>query len=159
MGLFDKMDLNWIWSTKELREKLQTGVEQSEEALSIYKYLVQSGEDFNKLQEYQDALGKTADWLSKPEAVVENYKAAMKITRGVQHLRKIGNIRNDPEGAAWAFGKIFKGIGDLSSHLPPFLGAYLSIFSSAENFFLNIRHLSSEKNHMKQWPTVLEDIP
>jgi hypothetical protein len=158
MGLLDPLDMHWIYSTKELREKLKNGVEQSAQALSYLKHIVGSGEEYNRLLKYEEGLGKAGEWLSMPETVVENIAAAYKITRGFKHLSKIGNIRNDPEGAAWAFGKIFKGIGDLSSHLPAFLGAYLSIFSEAENFFLDIRHKMSEKTHFKQWPTIMDDI-
>ncbi len=150
MGLFDPLDITWIWNSSQMKSKLLDGMSDASTGLGMLEYMVSSGEDLATVRKYKDALDKTAVWLQTPEAVVENYKAAMKISRGISHLRKIGPIHNDPAGAAWAFGKIFKGIGDLSTHLPPGLAGYLGIFRNAETFFTDIRYLRSIEVHFRE---------
>ena len=70
----------------------------------------------------------------------------MKIVKAVSDLR--GNIRDNPQRAAKAFGKLFSGIGELAEYLPFPISSYLSIFADAEDYFETVRVLTQPEVHM-----------
>ena len=72
----------------------------------------------------------------------------IKIVKAVSDLR--GNIRDNPQRAAKAFGKLFSGIGELASYLPFPINSYIGIFAEAEDFFENIRVLTQPEVHFRE---------
>ena len=157
MGIFDAImkpaNLEILWkSKKDLIKNL-------EKASSYMEYLELGAHERHKVGEYRAKIDKTVEVLKLPETAYSNVKSALKIARAVSELSKIHYVNMQSDRAALAFGRLFAGLGELAGYLPPPISGYFEIFAEAEMFFVNIRAKMSEKNHMKQWPTVLDDIP
>lgn len=60
------------------------------------------------------------------------------VVAAVNELQRIGPVRNNPTAAAGAFGRLFSGLGRLSSHLPPPLNSYSDFLSESGSFFTNM---------------------
>lgn len=60
------------------------------------------------------------------------------VLAAVNELQRIGPVRNNPTAAAGAFGRLFSGLGRLSSHLPPPLNSYSDFLSESGRFFTNM---------------------
>lgn len=102
----------------------------------------------SKLENYRSKLVEMAEKLALPGTAIKNYQAAMKILEGVNGLR--GKIRDNPQAAAIAFGKLFSGIGELAKYLPPPINGYFGIFADAENFFETLRVKTQPEVHFKE---------
>ncbi len=74
--------------------------------------------------------------------------SVVRITQAVYDLR--GNIRDNPQKAAKAFGKLFSGIGELANYLPFPVNSYLAIFAKAEDFFENVRANMQPEVHFRE---------
>ncbi len=134
-----------FWNLNEMRAKMISSLSDASGYLEVAEYFV---DDMGKLQEFRSRIDKTVEVLSLPDTVVKNYMTAMKIVQAVADLR--GNIRQNPQRAAKAFGKLFSGIGELAHYLPFPVNSYIAIFAEAEDFFENIRVQMSPEVHMKE---------
>jgi hypothetical protein len=114
----------------------------------------------HKIAEYKSAIDTTVMVLNAPETAAsffDDIKSAMQIAKAVSDLRKIRYLHNDPDRAAYAFGRLFAGIGKLAYHLPPPVDGYFRIFADAEMFFVNIRRARDPRVHMRE-PGALEGV-
>lgn len=148
MGFWDELTkplpIN-IWNLNSVRKQLKGDLEKASEYLGYAEHFVDDG---HKLIEYRGKVNEVVKVLSMPDTAVKNLMSAVKITQAVYDLR--GNIRDDPQKAAKAFGKLFSGIGELASYLPFPINSYLAIFAEAENFFENIRVQMQPDIHFKE---------
>ena len=139
-------------SRRELAENLATASSYLEKAELVF-------DERHKIAEYRSKIDLTVKVLNAPETVdsfVKDLKSAMQIAAAVRDLRKIGLISSDPDRAAYAFGRLFAGIGKLAHYLPPPADGYLTIFADAEMFFVNIRRARDPRVHMRE-PGALEE--
>ncbi len=103
-----------------------------------------------KISQIKSGVDAVRNTASKIGDICDKIAAIHKIDQGVRALIEIGEIQNDPEGAAAAFGKVLSGVGEIASYLPYPVSAYVGILKGAENFFLDMRHKMSEKVHMRE---------
>lgn len=132
--LFRPMDLALIYKPGEAKKRLQQDLERASDALMIAEAFV---DDIETLRGYRSKVDEIVHMLSLTDTVISNVRSAIKIYGAVSDLR--GNIRNNPEKAAKAFGRLFSGIGELAQYMPFPISSYLGIFKDAENFFENVR--------------------
>jgi hypothetical protein len=149
MGFFDDLTSPigiWGSTRQELSKNLATASGYLEHAEMIFH-------EKHKIGEYKSKIDMTVKVLNAPEtaaSIINDLKSTMQIAKAVSDLRKIKYLHNDPDRAAYAFGRLFAGIGKLSKYLPPPVNGYFEIFADAEMFFVNVRRNMSEKTHMKE---------
>ena len=154
MGFFDDLTAPiglWGVTRQELSKNLSTASGYLEMAEGVF-------DEKHKIGEYKGKIDMTVKVLNAPEsarAVINDLKSTMQIAKAVSDLRKIKYLHNDPDRAAWAFGRLFAGIGKLSRFIPPPVNGYFEIFAEAEMFFVNIRRAQDPRVHMRE-PGALE---
>ena len=77
--------------------------------------------------------------LETPQQLCDDYRSVIKIRAGIETLRRIGAIPNDPAAAAAAFGQVFSGLGELSSRLGFPANSYSDFLAASGNFFSDMR--------------------
>lgn len=149
MGFWDKLieplEMSWLQGPSKVKEKIINSLEFTSQALEVAESFI---DDVDKLSDYRAKIDKTVEILSLPDTIIENYGSAMKIVKAVSDLR--GNIRDNPQRAAKAFGKLFSGIGELAEYLPFPINSYLAIFADAEDFFENVRVQRQPEIHFRE---------
>ena len=113
----------------------------------------------HKIAEYRSKVDLVVSALNAPETVdsfIKDIKSAMQVAAAVSDLRKIRFLNSDPDRAAYAFGRLFAGLGKLAHLLPPGVDGYFAIFADAEMFFVNIRRARDPRVHMRE-PGALEE--
>jgi hypothetical protein len=117
--------------------------------------------DFDRYSEhilkFKEGVDAVTDSLSGLSEVCDHIATIIKINDGVSALSRIGNIRNDPEGAAKAFGKVLSGIGELAHFLPYPASDYVGILQGAVDFFVTVRRQMQPEVHMRE-PGIRETI-
>jgi hypothetical protein len=104
-----------------------------------------------RVEQIQEGILAVSSTLSTAKNVCANIKSVAKIGNGIAKLNDIGDdLRQDPEGAAEAFGELLSGVGELAQYLPFPANSYLGIFSDAKDFFVNVRRNMQPEVHMKE---------
>ena len=149
MGFFDDLTSPigiWGATRQELAKNLAIASGYLEHAEMIFH-------EKHKIGEYKSKIDTTVKVLNAPEtaaSVINDLKSTMQIAKAVSDLRKIKYLHNDPERAAYAFGRLFAGVGKLSKYLPPPVNGYFEIFADAEMFFVNTRAKMQPEVHMRE---------
>lgn len=138
----------WTLAPNVAKEKLQNTLEYASSALDVAETFVDSRDKVSKIQGFKGKIDKMSKMLSLPETVIKNYHSALKITRAVADLR--GNIRDNPQKAAKAFGKLFSGVGELAPYMPFPISSYVGMFADAEDFFENLRVQMQPEVHFRE---------
>jgi hypothetical protein len=86
------------------------------------------------LQRARQAIGTVSQGLDG----IQVFREIDTVRRAIQDLNRIGNVANDPNAAARAFGQLCSGLGQLSSHLPPPANTYADFLSESGEFFTNM---------------------
>src|SRR5215218_8700425 len=131
--IFEPVNLQGMQTSKQ---DLIKNLEKASVYLGYMEYAV---DERHNIANYRGKIDKTVEVLKLPDTAYSNIKSALKIARAVSDLSKIRYIHNDPEKAAYAFGRLFAGIGELAQYLPPPVNGYFEIFAEAEMFFVNMR--------------------
>jgi hypothetical protein len=137
-------DILDVMAKKELKDALSD----ASMALKVAENLVDSEEKRALIRLYRGKINEVSHMLSKFNTTIKNYHIAKKIVSAVSDLQ--GNIRDNPQKSAKAFGKLFSGIGQLSHYLPFPINSYFAIFADAENFFENLRIQMQPEIHFKE---------
>ena len=154
MGFFDDLTAPigiWGSTRQELAKNLATASGYLEHAEMIF-------DEKHKIGAYKSKIDMTVKVLNAPEtaaSIINDLKSTMQIAKAVSDLRKIKYLHNDPARAAWAFGRLFAGIGKLSKYIPPPVNGYFEIFAEAEMFFVTIMRQRDPRVHMRE-PGALE---
>jgi len=152
MGLLDDLLKPLPLFSNDLRKQLKNNLEKASEYLGYAEYFVNDG---HKLIEYRGKIDEVVKVLSLPDTAIKNVMSVVKIAHAVSDLR--GNIRDNPQRSAKAFGKLFSAIGELANYMPFPINTYLALFAEAENFFENIRVQMSPEVHFRE-PGIREVI-
>ncbi len=152
--MFSSITDIFLLNTEGGRAKLVEKLEFAEQALVGLDVLyVEDFPELENLREVRASIGKVIAVVSLPDTVLKNYEAARMITRAANDLR--GNISDDPQRAALAFGKLFKGLSSFVEYLPPPLNMLAEMFADLEYFFETIRQQRHPNVHMRE-PGALE---
>lgn len=147
------------WSCGPIKDltDLTDGLEVVSDYLDKTQYVREFDRYQGKISQIKSGVNAVKDNLSNLDEVCNTINSVLKIDEGVSALIRIGDIRNDPEGAAVAFGKTLSGIGEIAKFLPYPVSAYVGILSGAEDFFVNMRHSMNPRVHMRE-PGIKEVI-
>lgn len=137
---------------QELAKVAIIAQERVDYALNSSKFLQhswQNTEQFNKLMDVSEKLGKVAEYYQTAEKAETNYEALKQIYNAMKVLKEDQIIIEKPAAAAEAFDKLFLGFGTLAKNFPPpfdsTVGEFLFELGSA-NFFSNMNERMFGKN-------------
>lgn len=145
----------WTTEPNKAKENLKEMLDYASSAPDIAETFTDSRSGLAKIRNLKGKLGTMSKVLTTPETVIQNVHSVIKISRAIGDLR--GNIRDNPQKAAKAFGKLFSGIGELAPFMPFPISSYVAIFADAEDFFENLRVQMQPEVHFRE-PGIREVI-
>lgn len=123
--------------TGEDLSNLQAGLSYADHCLHAAERVAdfrQSSGAVERLQRARQGIGA----IQRVLGAIDVFRDVESVRSAIEELRRIGNISNNPTGAARAFGQLFSALGRLSSRLPPPANSYSSFLAESGDFFGNV---------------------
>lgn len=118
-------------------ESLRSGLEYAKNCLAIAEQVAQFRQRHGALERLRRSR-EAVDAILRVLDRIEIFRDVDSVRAAIQELRRIGDVRNNPEGAARAFGLLLSSLGRLSSRLPFPANAYSGFLSESSEFFSNM---------------------